>query len=53
MLAYSRVFGHEPLARSETDFLFRYYSNPYLGPCQLPNPIPVPGKNPIVKPAGW
>lgn len=26
---------------------------PYLGPCQLPDPIPVPDKPPIVKPAGW
>jgi hypothetical protein len=26
---------------------------PYVGPCQLPNVIPVPGKKPIVKPANW
>jgi hypothetical protein len=26
---------------------------PYLGPCQLPDPVPVPGKRPIAKPAGW
>jgi hypothetical protein len=26
---------------------------PYIGPCQLPNPILVPGKQPIAKPAGW
>jgi hypothetical protein len=26
---------------------------PYLGPCQLPNPISIPGKKPIAKPTGW
>lgn len=26
---------------------------PYIGPCQLPDTIPVPGKRPITKPAGW
>jgi uncharacterized LabA/DUF88 family protein len=26
---------------------------PYLGPCSLPNLIPVSGKSPIIKPAGW
>lgn len=26
---------------------------PYIGPCQLPNPIPVAGKKPITKPTGW
>jgi hypothetical protein len=26
---------------------------PYLGPCQLPDPIEVPGKPAIAKPAGW
>jgi len=26
---------------------------PYIGPCQLPNPIHVPGKKPITKPASW
>jgi uncharacterized LabA/DUF88 family protein len=26
---------------------------PYIGPCQLPDPILVPGKRPIRKPAGW
>jgi NYN domain len=26
---------------------------PYIGPCQLPNSIPMPGKKPITKPAGW
>ncbi len=26
---------------------------PYLGPCQLPSPILVPGKSPIIKPVGW
>lgn len=26
---------------------------PYLGPCQLPSPIPLPGKRPITKPASW
>ncbi|MGO9483627.1 MAG: NYN domain-containing protein [Rhodomicrobium sp.] len=26
---------------------------PYLGPCQLPDPIPVADKSPIVKPAEW
>jgi hypothetical protein len=26
---------------------------PYIGPCQLPNPVMVPGKRPIAKPAGW
>src|SRR5271157_3002411 len=26
---------------------------PYIGPCQLPDPVPVPGKTPIAKPAGW
>ena len=25
---------------------------PYLGPCQLPNPISIPGKKPIAKPMG-
>jgi hypothetical protein len=27
--------------------------HPYIGPCQLPDPIPVPGKRPIRKPASW
>jgi len=27
--------------------------SPYLGPCQLPEFIPVPNKKPIRKPAGW
>jgi hypothetical protein len=26
---------------------------PYIGPCQLPDPVPVPGKRAITKPAGW
>jgi uncharacterized LabA/DUF88 family protein len=26
---------------------------PYIGPCQLPDPVPVPGKRPIAKPANW
>ena len=26
---------------------------PYIGPCQLPDPILVPGKRPITKPVGW
>jgi len=26
---------------------------PYIGPCQLPDPVPVPGKKPIGKPAEW
>jgi hypothetical protein len=26
---------------------------PYLGPCQLPNPVPIPGRTPITKPASW
>ena len=26
---------------------------PYIGPCQLPDPVPVPGKTPIAKPADW
>lgn len=26
---------------------------PYLGPCQLPDFIAVPGKKPIIKPASW
>jgi len=26
---------------------------PYIGPCQLPDLIPLPGKAPIVKPAEW
>ncbi len=26
---------------------------PYIGPCQLPDPIPLPGKKPISKPIGW
>ena len=26
---------------------------PYIGPCQLPDPVAVPGKKPIAKPAGW
>lgn len=26
---------------------------PYVGPCQLPSLIPVPGKKPIVKPPTW
>ncbi len=26
---------------------------PYIGPCQLPDPVPVPGKRPITKPASW
>lgn len=27
--------------------------HPYIGPCQLPDPVPVPGKRPIRKPARW
>jgi len=26
---------------------------PYIGPCQLPDQIPLPGKKPISKPAEW
>jgi hypothetical protein len=26
---------------------------PYIGPCQLPDSIPVPGKKPIAKPVEW
>ena len=26
---------------------------PYIGPCQLPDPVPVHGKPSIAKPAGW
>jgi uncharacterized LabA/DUF88 family protein len=26
---------------------------PYIGPCQLPNPVVVPGRQPISKPASW
>lgn len=26
---------------------------PYIGPCQLPDPVVVPGKRPITKPIGW
>lgn len=26
---------------------------PYIGPCQLPSPIPLPGKSPIIKPPTW
>jgi hypothetical protein len=26
---------------------------PYIGPCQLPDPVSVPGKRPIAKPANW
>jgi len=26
---------------------------PYIGPCQLPDSIPIPGKEPIAKPVGW
>ena len=26
---------------------------PYIGPCQLPNPVPVAGKQPISKPVEW
>ena len=25
----------------------------YIGPCQLPDPVVVPGKRPIAKPVGW
>ena len=27
--------------------------NPYLGPCQFPDPIQVADKTPVAKPAGW
>jgi uncharacterized LabA/DUF88 family protein len=27
--------------------------HPYIGPCQLPDPVPVPDKRPISKPKGW
>lgn len=27
--------------------------HPYIGPCQLPDPISLPGKRPIRKPASW
>jgi hypothetical protein len=26
---------------------------PYVGPCQLPNPVPVPGKRSIARPTAW
>jgi hypothetical protein len=26
---------------------------PYIGPCQMPDPVPIPDKKPIAKPAGW
>jgi uncharacterized LabA/DUF88 family protein len=26
---------------------------PYIGPCQLPDPVVIPGKRSIAKPAGW
>ena len=26
---------------------------PYIGPCQLPDPVMIPGKKPIAKPASW
>jgi hypothetical protein len=26
---------------------------PYIGPCQMPDQIPLPGKKPISKPAEW
>jgi hypothetical protein len=26
---------------------------PYIGPCQLPDPVPVAGRKPIAKPRGW
>lgn len=26
---------------------------PYIGPCQLPDPVPVPGKTPLRKPVEW
>jgi hypothetical protein len=26
---------------------------PYIGPCQLPDPVLVPGKRPIAKPITW
>ena len=26
---------------------------PYIGPCQMPDPVPVSGKKPIAKPANW
>ena len=25
----------------------------YIGPCQMPDPVPVPGKKSITKPASW
>ena len=25
----------------------------YIGPCQLPDPVPAPGKQPISKPSSW
>ena len=29
------------------------YVHAYIGPCPLPDPVPVPGKRPISKPASW
>jgi hypothetical protein len=26
---------------------------PYVGPCQLPNPVMLPGQKPVAKPANW
>ena len=26
---------------------------PYLGPCQLPDPVLIPGRKPLAKPSGW
>ena len=46
-----------PIAKPATS-LAKVASNirhvqPYIGPCQLPNPVPVAGKQPISKPVEW
>jgi hypothetical protein len=46
-----------PVAKPETSLVRAASSvrhiQPYVGPCQLPDQIPLPGKKPICKPVGW
>ena len=46
-----------PIARPATSLVNVASSvrhiQPYIGPCQLPDTIPLPGKKPISKPVEW
>lgn len=51
------VILHTPITKPATSLIDAAidvrHSQPYIGPCQLPDPVPVLGKNPIGKPVEW